>query len=447
MKKLIAVSAVAALAATALSAEITFGSWGRGLWVTAANSGYEETKDGRTSWTNSVVTDIHQSWGGAAPRTALGVAGNSDNVGFALDIHGNGTGLGMGDNGHIWVKPIDQVKVYMGKLDVNVLRGDGVFGLWNWDRIGCVDGQEGWTFADYLDANGAGMSAVINPAEGLTIGVAVPMGLAHWEHGTEQPAKNKDGDKEYYQIGSLQDAWLNSAFVFAYDVQDVGTVKAALKLHSGIIDETDYNGASLIKDKDGEHVDYGSSLIKWNKHYATNKDGEPVKTWCEIAAAFDLKAVENLYASLGVVVPTLNSKPYVANAYARYNVNDQLAVHALVGTKINAYDDKKSTDDKEWKTGFGFTGGVGVDYALDGGLGLFADVRYANNIWKSGTSADNKDNLTIGAGVTKGFSNGVIGVAFEGTTNGMGRYAYETEKDKSSKQFAWEIPVKFEYWF
>lgn len=446
MKKLIAVSAVAALAATALSAEITFGSWGRGLWVTAANSGYEEAKDGKTSWTNSVVTDIHQSWGGAAPRTALGVAGSSDNVGFALDIHGNGTGLGMGDNGHIWVKPIDQVKVYMGKLDVNVLRGDAAFGLWNWDRIGCVDGQEGWTFADYLDANGAGMSAVINPAEGLTIGVAVPMALTNEEHGTATPKKNKDGDTEYYQIGSLQDAWLNSAFVFAYDIQEVGTVKAALKLHTtnghGTLKNPKFEGDKLVF-KDGE-IQYDSGT--W-ANYDEDKDGKPVKTWCEIAAAFDLKAVENLYASLGVVVPTLNSKPYVANAYARYSVNDQLAVHALVGTKINANDAKKSKEEKEWKTGFGFVGGVGVDYALDGGLGLFADVRYANNIWKSGTSADNKDNLTIGAGVTKGFSNGVIGVAFEGTTNGMGRYAYETEKDKSSKQFAWEIPVKFEYWF
>ena len=63
MKKLIAVSAVAALAATALSAEITFGSWGRALWVTAANAAYENGKDdkGNIKYYETIVTDVHQS--------------------------------------------------------------------------------------------------------------------------------------------------------------------------------------------------------------------------------------------------------------------------------------------------------------------------------------------------------------------------------------------------
>ena len=57
------------------------------------------------------------------------------------------------------------------------------------------------------------------------------------------------------------------------------------------------------------------------------------------------------------------------------------------------------------------------------------------------TSADKSDCLTFGLGVEKNFSNGKIGIAFEGATNGNGRYTYE------DNAFAWEIPVKVEYFF
>ena len=370
--------------ATALSVEITFGSWGRGLWTVAAN-GYDGTDD-----SDQIVTDIHQSWGGAAPRTALAVAGNSDNIGFALDIHGNGTGFGQGDNAHIWVKPIEQVKVYMGKLDVNVLRGDAAFGLWNWDRIGCVDGQEGWTFADYLDAEGFGVSIVATPVENLTIGAGIPL-----EEG-EGGAVAKDGKHTLAGVYAH-----GAAYVGAYNIEGVGTIKAALK--------------------------------------TLPKAGDDSQT--EIGAAFDLTAVENLFVSVGARINT-NSDAHdkAINAYARYGVNEQLTVHAIVGTKLSvAYTDK---DDGPKDDGFGFLAGAGVDYALDDGIGLFADVRYANGIFLNKTNVDNSDSLTLGLGVTKGFSNGVIGIAFEGATNNGGRY-----KLKDADAFAWEIPVKFEYWF
>ncbi|MDY6397474.1 MAG: hypothetical protein SPL22_07050 [Treponema sp.] len=390
MKKLIAVSAVAALAATALSAEITFGSWGRSLWTVAAN-GYDATDD-----SDQIVTDIHQSWGGDAPRTALAVNGSSDNIGFALDIHGNGKGINQGDNAYIWAKPIDQVKVYMGKLDVNVLRGDGCFGLWNWDRIGCVDGSEGWTFADYLDAEGFGVSVVATPTEGLTLGAGIPL-----ECGNGGDVK-KDGTHTLSGVYAHR-----AAYVGAYAIEGVGTIKAALK--------------TLPKTSDD-------------------------KSQTEVAAAFDLTAVENLFVSLGARINT-NSDVHdkAINAYARYGVNEQLTVHAIVGTKLSAVyidKDKGPKDD-----GFGFIFGAGVDYALDGGIGLFADVRYANGIYKSASNADNTDSLTLGAGVTKGFSNGVIGIAFEGATNNGGRYALKKNDDGVANKFSWEIPVKFEYWF
>lgn len=435
MKKLIAVSAVAALAATALSAEVNFGVWGRTLWNVAANAAYKDGED----YKNAVVTDIHQSWGGAAPRIGLSVSGSSENVGFAFDIHNNGFEFKQGDNAHCWVKPIEQVKIYAGKLDVNALRGDACWGLWDWDRLGAVDkmGSEGWTFADYLDAGGFGISTLINPVEALTLGVAVPVKTDEKSHevlnGTDEDNKAIDP----YLTGTLQDAWLNSAIVAAYNIEGTGTIKAGLKLNSGVGERWfDFNSDG---EKDAEET--------WTGYY---KDGKvkDVKTWVQIAAAFDLTAVENLYASLGARINTLDTEAHEVNLFARYNVSEQLAINAAFGTKINQYDAKKQAESTSEgiETGFGFAAGAGVAYALENNVTLEADVRYANNLYMARTSADKSDAFTFGVGATKGLSNGLIGIAFEGTTNG-GKKGYSRYTQEKPETFAWEIPVKFQYGF
>ena len=408
------------MASSALSAEITFGSWGRALWVAAATA-YNASED-----KNEVVTDIHQSWGGGAPRTALGVSGDSDNVGFKLDIHSNGPEtLGQGDNAYIWVKPMDIVKLSVGRMDDTTLRGDCVNGLWDWDRIGAVDGDEGWTFGGYFQNRGVNVQ--VTPVEGLMIGAALPIVF-----GEGNPSGKNDARTLATVLGK------KAAYLGAYKIEGTGTVKVALKMNGGNAPEIK---AEDFMKEDGtfDSEKMMKSMLEGNY----DKDGKAKESWQEIAAAFDLTAVENLFASVGVVVPTLNTRPYKVNAYARYGVNEQLTVHARVGTKINNYDAKKTAEDGDYKTGFGFLAGAGVDYALEDGIGLFADVRYANNIYKSNTSADKSDCLTIGAGVTKGFSNGKIGAAFEGCTNGKGRY----KPNKEGDGFSWEIPVKFEYWF
>lgn len=394
MKKVITVAALAAAVAGLASADISFGSWGRGLWITAANSG-----DG------DIVTDVHQSWGGDAPRTALAVSGDSDNVGFKLDIHSNGGGINQGDNAYIWVKPIEQVKLYMGKMDVNALRGDVAYGLWNWDRLGCVDkriGGEGWTFPAFV--KGSGVSIQATPVEGLTLVADIPLYL--------------DGTAKKFS-----DTYGRSAkYAAAYDIKDVGTFKLGLE----------------------------TQLRK------TKTDETESKENVQIDVAFDVSAVENASISVGARIPTLNgavkweengetktgyNNPYVTLG-GSYKA-DALTAHLLAGVAINAADAKENKDDA-----LGFSFGVGADYDLGEGLGVFADVRYANGIWMNSTSADNSDNLVFGLGVEKGWSNGKIGIAFEGSTNSNGRYEYKDDKgaDKADA-FAWEIPVKFEYWF
>lgn len=402
MKKIISVlTGLALVAGAAMADGITFGSWGRGLWNVAANSG------------DDVVTDMHQSWGGLAPRTGIGVSGSTENVGFAVDMHANGdSGISLGDNALIWVKPIEQIKIVAGKKDQNELRGDAAFGLWNWDRIGAANGDvmglEGWTFPDVFDRNG--VAVIAYPIDGLTVGAGIPLSLSG-------------------AGATLEDTYAHGAnYAAAYAIDGIGTIKAA------------YMTKATAKDKDGKDKDYGV-----------------------IAAAFDLTMVDGLYASVGAQIPTahvftsldidlkdpMNPKvtafdvPTVVNAYARYSL-DALAVHLAVGTKLNTFDVKKAMkgDDAALDGQVGFAIGAGADYSLDNGIGFFGDVRYANGIYMANTSADKSDCLTLGLGVEKNFSNGKIGIAFEGATNNKGRYPL-----KDNDAFAWEIPVKVEYWF
>lgn len=398
MKKIISVlTGLALVAGAAMADGITFGSWGRGLWNVAANSG------------DDVVTDMHQSWGGAAPRTGISVSGSTENVGFAVDMFANGAnGIDLGDNALIWVKPIEQIKIVAGKKDQNELRGDAAFGLWNWDRIGAAGamGLEGWTFPDVFDGNG--VAVIAYPVDGLTVGAGIPLSLSG-------------------AGATLENTYAHGAnYAAAYAIDGVGTIKAA------------YMTKAKAKDKDGKDKDYGV-----------------------IAAAFDLTMVDGLYASVGAQIPTahvftslditdpmkpkVTDVPTVVNAYARYSL-DALAVHLAVGTKLNTFDEKKAMkgDDAALDGQVGFAIGAGADYSLDNGIGFFGDVRYANGIYMANTSADKSDCLTFGLGVEKNFSNGKIGIAFEGATNGKngyGRYTYEDDA------FAWEIPVKVEYWF
>lgn len=394
MKKIISVlTGLALVAGAAMADGITFGSWGRGLWNVAANSG------------DDVVTDMHQSWGGAAPRTGISVSGSTENVGFAVDMFANGAnGIDLGDNALIWVKPIEQIKIVAGKKDQNELRGDAAFGLWNWDRIGAAGamGLEGWTFPDVFDGNG--VAVVAYPIDGLTVGAGIPLSL----NGTGATLENT------YAHGAN--------YAAAYAIDGVGTIKAA------------YMTKATAKDKDGKDKDYGV-----------------------IAAAFDLTMVDGLYASVGAQIPTahvftslditdpmkpkVTDVPTVVNAYARYSL-DALAVHLAVGTKLNTFDTNKDKREDRLDGNLGFAIGAGADYSLDNGIGFFGDVRYANGVYMKNTSADKSDCLTLGLGVEKNFSNGKIGIAFEGATNNKERYPL-----KDNDAFAWEIPVKVEYWF
>lgn len=406
MKKLVLVVLAAVFAAGLSFADgITFGSWGRGIFIGAANA--YVTGDGETSPSNKVVTGTHQSWGGAGPRVGLSIQGSSEKVGFNLDFFADGTNAGLGDNADLWIKPIEQIKLVFGKMDHNELRGDAVFGLWDWDRIGVIGktDEEGWTFPDIFDVQG--FSAIFYPIEGLSFGFAVPIDLTAESSGASK-AK------------TLTDAYIHGAkYGAAYTIANLGTIKAGAVTKS--VSDT---GAAYLSNS-------GAISI------------------LDIVASFDFTLVDNLLVSVGTVIPAYS---YVAankksstdiRAYGRYEI-DSFKIHALAGTRIGTYDDNANNVRSEGQ--FGFTVAAGLDYAFENSVGLFADIHYANGIWMANDSSANKDALTFGLGVTKGFSNGLIGIAFEATTNG-GNSGYSRYTQEKPETFAWEIPIRFEYSF
>ena len=389
MKKLIGTVVVAALLATTAFAEgLSFGAWNTGLFV-VGNSSDGVDKNGVTSW-------VTQRWGAEAPRTSLAIKGDSENVGFALDIHGNGKTLDMGDNAFVWVKPIEWLKVSLAaKDDRNVLRTGACFGLYNFLRIGAVGktNDDGFIFPAFLNKN---VSAVATPIDGLTIGAGFNSPIQ------ANAPLSTEGNRFVDHVGR------SLGVAAAYTIADIGTIKAGLEA----------------------------------KGKGANKDGES-KDLINIAAAFELTAVENVYVAVGAVIPVggtytsgSNANPIQIKAYGRLSMIENLTINITAGIGLNCADGKPGDAKADGAFAFGF--GAEVEYALSNGITVFGDVRYANGILQSGSSADKADTLTFGAGLWKNYSNGDFGVAFEATTNGQSGRA--TIYDNA---LAWAVPVRW----
>jgi len=451
MKKLVATAAAAALLGSAAfagvslggdSMKINMGGWGRGVWLT----GNGVNSDGD----NDIYTSATKSWGGTGPRVGVEVSGESDNIGFLFGYHAEegSNSEGTSCDYRIWWSPIEQLKVYLGKTP-NQFRGDAVYGMWDIYRTGVVDRngdfsnatkqEEGWTFQGQ-SSDGAQIYAT--PIEGLKLSASFnfPLSKDAIDTGAKTIYVDANGNEvstvvgEYYldDSGMLVKATKKtvsgsestnlanvlgrkSKYAAAYDIESVGTVKVG-------IDTT----AARVTDKDGKAKDQNILNV-----------------------AFDLKAVENLYVSVGAFVPLVQkvgndvALGNEVNVFAKYNM-DSLTINARVGTLIGTAYYKKDGYEKDG--GFGFLVGAGVDYKILEGLSFIGEVDYANGIYANRSTADNMDILDFGIGVKKSYSNGNICVAFEGTTNN-GNAPVKAYATKEAKDFGWCIPVCFEYYF
>ena len=427
-KTLIAVAAAAALTATSAFAEITFGAWLRVLASPVASTG----KD--------VIAGVENSWGWGARTARININGTSEDgkAGFVMGVYNDfESGLGQGDDAYLWVKPVDTVKVSVGKFDspTNGLRGDFCYGSWNWLRPfnWAYDG-EGLTFDGIWRS---GMMLEADPIEGLHAFAVIPMSSSY---------------------KSAEDTYRNIQVGFGYAIEGVGKLKAQFI--------GDYSYSTKDVGTDEYELDkYTSTGVKTKeKKVASDKDED--KTTGQIGVAFDITAIENLYvtvgARFGIADKDLKSD-YLKMAFtagASYQVSEQMKF-SVDGGYVQYQDKCVARDGKAVDNVF-FVG-AGVDYAIMDGLSLAADVRYMSNAKAGGTGyGKDKDEGAISflVGVNKSVSsNGSLGIGFQGATNGCGLVmndgsgiqagkSYTPGKDGGDgDEFVWAIPVSVSVFF
>ena len=393
-KTLIAVAAAAALTATSAFAEITFGAWLRTLTAPVASNGEDTVVGTANSW----------GWGARTARIDINGVSEDGKAGFAMNVFNDmSMDISAGDRAVLWVKPVDMIKISVGKYDSpdNGLRGDFCYGSWNWLRPynWGFDG-EGLTFDGIWRK---GMMIEADPIEGLHAFVVIPMEDA-----------NADS---YYK--KAEDTYRNVQIGFGYAIDGVGKLKAQY-----IGDD------SYITDAEG--------------------DRDETKTTGQIGVAFDLNAVENLYVTVGArfgIADKDYAPDYLKMAFtagASYQVSDAMKFSVDGGYK--QYQDKTVGKDGDKKDNEFFVG-AGVDYTIMDGLNLAADVRYKN----IGYGKEGDDGaISFLVGVNKSVSsNGSLGIGFQGATNGCG-FVQSGGKGlvaNEADDFVWAIPVSVSVWF
>ena len=393
-KTLIAVAAAAALTATSAFAEITFGAWLRTLTAPVASNGEDTVVGTANSW----------GWGARTARIDINGVSEDGKAGFAMNVFNDmSMDITAGDRAVLWVKPVDMIKISVGKYDSpdNGLRGDFCYGSWNWLRPynWGFDG-EGLTFDGIWRK---GMMIEADPIEGLHAFVVIPMEDA-----------NADS---YYK--KAEDTYRNVQIGFGYAIDGVGKLKAQY-----IGDD------SYTTDAEGDRDE-------------TKKTGQ-------IGVAFDLNAVENLYVTVGArfgIADKDYAPDYLKMAFtagASYQVSDAMKFSVDGGYK--QYQDKTVGKDGDKKDNEFFVG-AGVDYTIMDGLNLAADVRYKN----IGYGKEGDDGaVSFLVGVNKSVSsNGSLGIGFQGATNGCG-FVQSGGKGlvaNEADDFVWAIPVSVSVWF
>lgn len=409
-KTLIAVAAAAALTATSAFAEITFGAWLRTLTAPVASNGEDTVVGTANSW----------GWGARTARIDINGVSEDGKAGFAMNVFNDmSMDISAGDRAVLWVKPVDMIKISVGKYDSpdNGLRGDFCYGSWNWLRPynWGFDG-EGLTFDGIWRK---GMMIEADPIEGLHAFVVIPMEDA-----------NADS---YYK--KAEDTYRNVQIGFGYAIDGVGKLKA-----------------QFIGDDS----------------YTTDAEGDRDETMTtgQIGVAFDLNAVENLYVTVGARfgIADKDYRPdYIKMAFtagASYQVSDAMKF-SVDGGYIQYQDDCTVRNDEAVDNVF-FVG-AGVDYTIMDGLSLAADVRYMSNVKGINTKdADAVKNfkgygkdydegaISFLVGVNKSVSsNGSLGIGFQGATNGCG-FVQSNGKGlvaNATDDFVWAIPVSVSVWF
>lgn len=385
MKKALAILMILALVASATFAEISVGAWGRGIFVPYWDDASGDAKTtNSTSWGSDNLAG--QGWGGSAPRIGFTMSGTSDNVGVQADFNVDGGAMGLGDNQYIWVKPMSMVKVSLGNFYDDTLRGNEAFGSFAWFRpstlypIGGTIG-ESITFSRINEARGKQQFAVtLTPVENLYAVVS----FTDVGQGANSPALQENMFK-------------NMQAAFGYTIDGIGQIKA-------------------------QYITVAKANL------SGGFDSDPT-----VEIAFKFTAVENLVAEAGIAIKTNDDYAQMlgtaVEGYKKIALTANYKMDAITLHFYNVNQMAKVVAADETYTIFDI--GVGADYALDGGITVEGDIRYNDLFGKDASDFYDATTLVF-AGVSKGFSNGKIGVGLQ--------YG-------SGAETTMALPIKVEYWF
>ncbi len=368
---------------------VTIGDWGRQIF-SVGNLTAKEAPDGAAGNYAGVGT----SWSGNARIVGLNIQAKTDTVGFSITPQDDNGTFGLTDQNKAWINPMPGLQFESGiSLETDTWRGTADYGSWDWLRF---QGTAGDSFTFQRLGEG-GVATDINYNKD---GVGA---WALWQSGpnaSSTQAQNQSPATQL-QIGA------------AYLVPSVGTIKAQ------------YIGNNVPK----------NGLI--------GTQAKAASTSGVINAAFNFIGMENLYEEVGIYVPTAASDVgYTLQAmdYTTYKM-DKTTLHLQVGLAL-------PQTDNGGDSGLALMGGVGADYDLGDSLAVSGDIRYNNANALDGDLKTVPANLGNGmtgflVDLTKGFSNGDIGIGFEYTTITFGGEVPGSDTSAGH----WAIPIRAEEWF
>ena len=390
MKKLIGALALAAMVAASAFAEVSFGAWVCNLPSLIASDG-DGIKGGAAN----------NPWGGWRPaRADIRFSSDDGKAGMILGVYTDfinnkgeiSKGWSHSDNTLMWIKPIDQITLSLGSHD-NFFgtRGDLCYGSWNWLRPEATTNNVRWGEGFTFDANAGwrdhGLGLQIVPLEALKIFAFVPL----------------DGN-----IKTLDKVFGKGWYGAMYTIDGIGKIKAQLKANS---DET--NGKKEIG---------------------------------TFEAAFDLTAVDKLYATVGVDFNIKDSDLYTKGA-KMFGVQVGASYGITEAFKLSADFSIGIPKDGDMALAFG----VGLDYAVNDALGLVADVR----MFMPNNDCNSMMSFLVGATYACG-SNASLGLGFQAAMQ-MGdktnvnacqiKYVKAAVVDGEAKKFVFAVPLRFNVWF
>ena len=395
MKKIVGTIAAVAVAAGVAFADVGIGSWGRAIFSPVGT-----LDGGKTFVSNETI-----SWMGGKGTSRMGfsVHGESENVGFNVDLKADGYSvLGINDTAFFWAKPWSFLEVKIGKVQDDTGRGNLCYGMFNWWRMGFGFTGEDLTFTRFGNGGGGqanGAIVKITPIEGLWIIGA--FNLNDTVSNTVEATK-VFGNQSQYGVG--------------YNINGVGSVRAQ------------YIGQANATNKDGDTVANGKAEV-----------------------AFDLTAVDGLYVTVGAQIPFAFDALDVSRTTASNQVKiaagadfklAAVTLHAIVDARLpNTVSTSVGSIDAKTTLGGRIGVGVGADVDFGNAIGLVADIRFQSaqdKVYEDTAAGTTTTTTTVDSslsflvGLSKGLTNGSIGVGFEG----------EIQKiTTSDSQFNWAIPV------